>query len=155
MFHLSCSLHLCVCEVFLQVLIGSQQMLILLLELCLLPIPGGDPMERCNIKLWRKGWNPLHVQDVQYNMWLTPCELWEQHFFWKTKVNFFFESNSDWSKHSMNMSLASSRDLLCFTPNGCQSDDGKLSLCWGFSRWRTNSFYIVFHSKFWLVLPMW
>lgn len=28
----------------------------------------------------------MHVQDVQYNVWLTPCEPWEQHFFWKTKV---------------------------------------------------------------------
>lgn len=77
-------LYLCLCEVLLQLLVDSHQMLVLLFELCLLPVPGGDTVEGCNISC--EAWSLLHDLDVQYNVWLTLYELWEQHFFCKTKI---------------------------------------------------------------------
>lgn len=70
-------LYLCVCEVFRQLLIGSNQTLILLFELCLLSISSEDSMKMC-IKVVREkkqkptGLNNTHVNDYER---LTPSEL--------------------------------------------------------------------------------
>lgn len=47
--HERCSFHLWVCEFFLQLFICGHQVLILLFKLCLLSVPGRDPLEMCNI----------------------------------------------------------------------------------------------------------